>query len=152
VSGLKQLNVRIPIDLHDALGAHKERTGEEKSEVIRRGIELALGQPSRKNGSAAIPPSPRSVDEAAAAQASPPAEPEHREGSGSGVSTPEDHVDLAAWLSERFDTPRALCRLRILAGHVLIDGRRWQEETVPAALLEQPVALDGRLVVRGEST
>lgn len=56
----KQLNVRLPVELHRALERHKELTGEDKSEVIRRGIELVLhAQPTTP----AIDPEP--IDELA---------------------------------------------------------------------------------------
>lgn len=156
---MKQINVRIPEDLHQALADHKNATGEDKSDVVRRGIEMALNlepdvQPSQ-NGAAAdgVPPAPAPASEptsptngdvaAAAAESAGDhhAEPGHREGSGSDDST-SDPVDLVEWLAERTDLPRALLRARIGNGRLSVAGRTWHELHIPAALLDQ-VELDG---------
>lgn len=122
MSDTKQLNVRLPVELHKALDDHKTLTGEDKSDVIRKGIELVL---KTTNGDrlVAIPP------------------PRER-------PTAVETVELAAWLAGRTGMPRALMRQRITRGRVLVDGAVFTDDRIEKDRL-QNVTLDGRALKPG---
>jgi hypothetical protein len=117
----KQINVRLPVELHSALAAHKKKTGEDKSEVIRRGIESALGLTG-----------PQPVAE------KPVAPPEPKE------PKPET-VELAAWLSGRLGMPRVLMRRRISEKRVTVNGEVFTDDRLEKTRLLD-VAVDGEKI------
>lgn len=147
MSETRQINARIPTGLHLALAEHKERTGEEKSEVIRRGIEIVLGVTSEDRMAESPPSAPAteavadSSPEGIASESrpSPAKDSAQVPDAPSGGST----VDIAAWLSGRTGIPKALCRRHVRSGRVVVDGRIYREDTAPADYLLLPVTLDG---------
>lgn len=141
---MRQLNIRIPDELDDALQAHVNATGEKQSATVRRGIQLAIGQragegvppPTGQPSPAAESPSPEGI-------ASEP-RPSRANGSGPDSAAPSgDTVDFATWLAGRSGMPRAILVRRITAGKVEIDGRPRYAERIPAADLRGQVTLDG---------
>lgn len=131
MSDTKQINVRLPVELHKALDDHKVRTGEDKSDVIRRGVEIALARP----GVGAAEPTTRLVDELNTMRAA------KRE---NGTKPPKPGTaDLAAYLARCTSTARVLMRSRISAGRVTVGGEVWTEQWLDRARLADPIAVDG---------
>jgi predicted DNA-binding protein len=120
MSDTKQINVRLPLELHKALDDHKVKTGEDKSDVVKRGIEWALDLRY-------VAPSALELQAM-------------RNGKPRG-----DTVELAAWLAERTGLPRALCRRRITDGRVKVSGQVFSEDRLEKDHL-QDVSLDGQHV------
>lgn len=52
-------------------------------------------------------------------------------------------VDLVAWIHDEFGTDTTVIRTQILAGEVIIDGRRWEADKL---LIPNSVLDDGRVV------
>lgn len=124
MSDTKQINVRLPLELHKALADHKVRTGEDKSDVIRRGIESVLG----------VPTSYRAEDHL------------ERLKNGTRPEPQPETVDLAAWLAGSTGSVRVLMRRAIKEGRVTVGGELWSDERLPKERLGAEIALDGRVV------
>lgn len=120
----KQINVRLPVELHKALADHKVRTGEDKSDVIRRGIESILG----------IPETYRATDLVERVVRDP-----------RPTGPKPETIELAAWLAGRLGMPRALMRQRIFHGRVTVDGEVFKGDRLEKARIGD-VALDGKHV------
>ena len=131
MSATKQINVRLPLDLHKLLDDHKVKTGEDKARVIIRGIGLALEHPSDTGDT-----EQEAADRPAASPGSPyaPKVPY--------VPTP-DSVETAAWISGRMGIPRALARRRLSEGRVVVGGEVYREERLEKDRLGE-VEVDGR--------
>lgn len=156
----KQINVRIPWELHLQLANHKARTGQDKSEVIRRGIEMVLSghvphpaadlahevatlRTQRAENEeiseriADLHPSPDDLNGAGSPRLSPP----------SAAPAPEVNlVHLPAWLQGKTGMPRSIMRRRVVGGAVTIDGEPCRELDVDPALLRGDVRLEGQPV------
>lgn len=127
MSDTKQLNVRLPVELHKALDDHKTMTGEDKSDVIRRGIEQILGIETEYRATDHLNRLLRRSNER---------------------PTAAETVELAAWLSGRTGMPRALMRQRITRGRVTVDGEVFTGDRLEKDRL-QNVSLDGRALKPG---
>lgn len=145
MSDTRQINARIPVELHVALAEHKQATGEEKSDVIRRGIEWALGERAP-----AVPP-PAGSPAPEVSKASPEGIASESRSSGTANDSVQEPAapsgdDLPTWLSGRTGIPRALCRRHVKAGRVTVDGEVYVEETIQTDRLLHVVTLDGCVV------
>lgn len=118
---MKQLNVRVPDDLYAALEEFVKDTGARQSDVVRKGIGLAVGV--RKAGAVAPPSSGRATP-----------------------SAPEQLVDLATWVSNRAGIPKAIAARRISEGRVSVDGRPRYKERIPLPELRGQVTLDDEVI------
>lgn len=123
MSETKQINVRLPLELHKKLDEHKARTGEEKSDTIRRGLQLALGL---------------GVE-------TPPALVQQARNGGPKAKPAEETVELGAWLSGRLGVPRVLARRRISGKRVTVDGEVFTGERLEKSRLDA-VRVDGQPV------
>lgn len=166
MSEMRQLNIRIPLELAAALQAHVDGTGEKQSAVVRRGIEIAIGQRAEAETPSSTSPAAELQEEmnalrvakrenaahaleafkSAVAQPGPPARSssavpgEDREGGDTGSSSSQ--VDFAAWIANRAGVPKAIARRRISEGRVEVDGRARHCDTIDQKELQR-VTLDG---------
>lgn len=169
---MRQLNIRIPEELAAGLQAFVDETGEKQSVVVRRGIELAIGQQAgtdRKSSSGSTSSAAESPAVAPAAKAVKFAAPtEDREGGDTGSSTDardggeivelvkamnatreariengkQTKVDFARWLADTAGIPKAIAKRRISEGRVEVDGRARHCDLIEEKDLRR-VTLDG---------